>query len=102
MDLYRAAEKLVDWLEGKLLVAGRGDELTELDVEPAGKFWLGRLASEEAVIALRWGERGERIDPCAVGIRLKPTGVAPGLSKCARVPVRGYRPRAGLGRRHPR
>jgi len=77
VDLYRAAEKLVDWLEGKLLVAGRGDELTELDVEPAGKFWLGRLASEEAVIALRWGERGERIDPCAVGIRLTPTGAGP-------------------------
>jgi len=77
MDLYGAAEKLVDWLEDRLLVAGRGDELTELDVEPAGKFWLGRLASEEAVIALGWGERGERIDPCAVGIRLKPVAAGP-------------------------
>jgi hypothetical protein len=77
MDLYQAAEKLVDWLERRLLAAGRGDELMELDVEPAGKFWLGRLASEAAVVALGWGERGERIDPCAVGIRLKPAGAGP-------------------------
>lgn len=60
-----------------MLNAGRGDSLNELSVEPKGRFWLGRLASEGAVITSGLGERGERLDPCAVGVRLRPSGNAP-------------------------
>jgi hypothetical protein len=77
MDLYRACEKLVDWIEDRLVSAGRGDREMELDVEPGGKFWLGRLAPEDAVVSSGLGERGERLDPCAVGMRMKPIGTGP-------------------------
>lgn len=77
MTLQEAAEKFVSWLERQILFAGRGDELDVLDVEPSGRFWLGRLAPEDAVIALGLGDRGERLDPCATGIRIRPAAEPP-------------------------
>jgi hypothetical protein len=73
----QATTQLLAWLDQQVRNAGRGDSLNELPVEPKGRFWLGRLASEEAVIESGLGERGERLDPCAVGVRLKPSGNAP-------------------------
>lgn len=75
--LYNACEAFVAWLERRLVVAGRGDEMDVLDVDPDGLFWLGRLAPEDAVVSLGLGERGERLDPCAVGLRIKPGASAP-------------------------
>ncbi len=77
MNLYEVAEKFVEWLEHRVTVAGRGDDDVHLSVEPSGKFWLGRLAPEESVIALGLGERGERLDPCAIGIRITPSQPGP-------------------------
>lgn len=78
MDLYQASERFVRWLENKILLSARGDNDFELkDVSPKGKFWLGRLAPEEAVIASGMGERGERLDPCAIGMRLLPADTGP-------------------------
>jgi len=71
-DEYLACEKFVDWLDRVVVRAARGDLETRLDVEPEGKFWLGRLAPEDAVVSRAMGERGERIDPCAVGMVLQP------------------------------
>ena len=45
-DIAQASQRCVDWLERQLLSSGRGDDNTALDVEPSGRFWLGRLASE--------------------------------------------------------
>ncbi len=72
MDLYEAAERFVGWLEKRVVHAARGDKSTELEVDPSGKFWLGRLASEEYVTQNKLGERGERLAPCAIGIRFRP------------------------------
>ncbi len=69
--LYAAAEKFVTWLDQQLTLAGRGDPLQQLPVEPAGKFWLGRLAPQETVMKRNLGNRGERLEPCAIGIRLR-------------------------------
>src|ERR1044072_3922324 len=77
MTLQEAAEKFISWLERQILFSGRGDELDVLDVEPSGRFWLGRLAPEDAVIALGLGDRGERLDPCATGIRIRPAAEPP-------------------------
>ncbi|MBX3271026.1 MAG: hypothetical protein KF729_12245 [Sandaracinaceae bacterium] len=77
MDIHIAGARFLDWLDRQILVAGRGDDLTKLDVEPSGRFWLGRLAPEAAVIALGLGDRGERLDPCAVGLVVRPKGSAP-------------------------
>lgn len=76
-DVQDACERFVGWLEGRLLVAGRGDELDQLTVDPSGLFWLGRLAPELAVLELGLGERGERLDPCEVGLRIQPLQPAP-------------------------
>jgi hypothetical protein len=77
MSELRAAELFVDWLEHRLIVAGRGDDDTVLDVEPSGKFWLGRLVSELYVANLGLGDRGERLEPCATGLRVRPVGEGP-------------------------
>src|ERR1700687_2645490 len=77
MTLQQASEKFVGWLERRILTSGRGDELDALEVEPSGRFWLGRLAPEDAVIALGLGDRGERLDPCGTGLRIRPAGQPP-------------------------
>ena len=78
MDLdYRTTEQFVTWLERQIIVAGRGDQDSVLTVEPSGKYWLGRLAPEEMVANSGLGDRGDRLEPCAVGIRLRPSGDGP-------------------------
>jgi hypothetical protein len=72
-----ACERFVRWLDQRVITAGRGDEIDRLDVDPASTFWLGRLASEDEVRRNPIGERAERLDPCAIGIRLRPFGPAP-------------------------
>lgn len=77
MDADAAQEKFVDWLTRRMTLAGRGDCDDVLKVEPSGKYWLGRLQSAEAVAESDWGDRGERLEPCAFGIKVKPRGVGP-------------------------
>lgn len=77
MTKEEAAERFARWLEQRVLVAGRGDEVGTLTVEPAGRFFLGRIAPAEAVQALGLGDRGERLDPCAFGLRCLVTTPAP-------------------------
>ncbi|MGE3674178.1 MAG: helicase-related protein [Polyangiaceae bacterium] len=76
-NLETACSRFVDWLEREVHVAGRGDRLSYLEVEPSGVFWLGRLAPQEAVMELGLGERGERLDPCATGLILRLVGKPP-------------------------
>lgn len=61
--------KFLDWLELQVVRDARGDEAKTLDVKPSSRLWLGRLASETRVASNPMGDRGERLDPCAVGIR---------------------------------
>jgi hypothetical protein len=77
MSEQAAALKFVQWVDSQILSCARGDNLTELDVEPKGSFWLGRVASEESVIESSLGDLGERLDPCAIGVRIKPRDPAP-------------------------
>ena len=72
-----ACERFVRWLDQRVIATGRGDEMDRLDVDPASTFWLGRLASEDEVRRNPIGERAERLDPCAIGIRLRPVKPAP-------------------------
>jgi hypothetical protein len=69
-SLYKDSERLVCWLEERVIDDARGDSETTLAVEPEGKFWLGRLAPEE-LVAAQVGDRNERLEPCAIGIRVK-------------------------------
>lgn len=76
-SLEDACAAFVDWLDRRVVAVGRGDGLDRLDVEPSGTFWLGRLACEEEVSKRASDERLERLDPCAIGIRLRPVSPPP-------------------------
>jgi hypothetical protein len=75
-ELYEPAKKTVAWLEQLVVADARGDALQELETAPSGRFWLGRLAPEESA-ARASGERGERMEPCACGVRFQPQGPGP-------------------------
>src|SRR2546423_743142 len=70
-DLGVACERVVGWLQWKVLKAARGDDLDVVTLQPEHSFWLGRLAPEEAVVAEGSGHQ-ERLNPCSIGIRLRP------------------------------
>lgn len=69
---YEASIAFLDWQHRQVVMAGRGDSRDRLEVEPRGSFWLGRLASEQSVLQNQLGARGERLDPCAIEMRLRP------------------------------
>ena len=71
-DLNEACERTVDWMLQRVINAARGDNELTLNVQPEGRFWLGRLASQQTVINSPFGDRSERMEPCAIGIRLRP------------------------------
>ena len=77
MTVESAREIFVDWLARRMTAAGRGDHDSVLAVTPSGKYWLGRLQSAEAVAENDWGDRGERLEPCALGIKFKPEKKGP-------------------------
>lgn len=76
-DLINAGTKLVRWLEERIIVDARGDDLSRIQQKPADGFWLGRLAPEDAAWKSGMGERGQRLDPCSAGFRFRPSGSAP-------------------------
>ncbi|WP_200944557.1 helicase-related protein [Geodermatophilus sp. Leaf369] len=72
-----AATHFTAWLDRQVTVAGRGDGMDRLGVAPASTFWMGRLATEQEVMSSGLGQRAERLEPCAIGLRVRPTGAAP-------------------------
>lgn len=60
-----------DWLLHRTVVAGRGDESDESSVAPANRFWLGRIQPENAILSSNTDERGERLEPCAIGVHFR-------------------------------
>lgn len=74
---YEASVRFIEWLDRQVTASGRGDGIDWLEVDPRGRFWLGRLAPEYLVLTNPLGARGERLDPCAAGIRVRPQGSGP-------------------------
>lgn len=74
---HDVAAAFVEWLESQVIDDATGRSWAELDIAPGGRFWLGTLASEEVQLRLDRGERGERLDPSAVGLRFQPAGPGP-------------------------
>lgn len=85
----QACAAFVAWLDRRVLAAGRGDGLDRLEVAPSGTFWLGRLACEDEVRKGAPDERSERLDPCAIGIRLRPDS-APSWAATVTVRARAW------------
>lgn len=75
--LTRAATQFVDLLCRRIVDTAQGAGESTCRVAPKARFWLGLLASEESVQTSRFGERGERMRPCAIGFRLRPDGPGP-------------------------
>ncbi len=65
----------VSWLLNGVVAEARGDYMQLLPVAPKGRLWLGRLAPEVVVQNSRLGERSERLEPCEVGVRVRPSAV---------------------------
>jgi hypothetical protein len=77
MTELEAQERFVDWLTSRMTGAGRGDFAKTLEVDPSGKFWLGRLQPVAAMTGSGLGDRAERLEPCAQGLKLRPVGTGP-------------------------
>lgn len=65
----------VSWMLDGVVAEARGDRMQVLPVAPKGRFWLGRIAPEIVVQNSRLGERSERLEPCEVGVRVRPSAV---------------------------
>lgn len=84
MKTIDACLRFVDWLTNRVVAVARGDDLVESPLEPEGRFWLGRLSPQESVVERGLGERGERLDPCAIGFRVR---VSKGAQQTAKAKV---------------
>jgi len=72
---YADAVAFLGWMLEGVVADARGDQMGTLPVRPDGRLWLGRLAPQTKTQNSRLGERGERLEPCEVGIRVRPTGL---------------------------
>ena len=68
---YEDKERFSAWLRDHVITIARGDDHMTLEVDPEGVFWLGKLAPECRVTASNLGDRAERLDPCAIGFRIR-------------------------------
>lgn len=68
--------KAIRWLQQEIVADARGDWTTRTDSQPSSLFWLGRL-SPEADVSNVDDERFERLAPCAVGLRIRPSQAGP-------------------------
>ena len=68
-DRYEAAERCVRWLAWRVEADASGSEDNRGAADPRGKYWLGRLAPVSEIAASPLGQRAERLEPCAVGLR---------------------------------
>ncbi|MFD0272682.1 helicase C-terminal domain-containing protein [Kitasatospora sp. NPDC127111] len=73
-DVIEAQSRFVAWLDRQVTAEGRGDGDDVLDADPSGVYWLGRLAPESDAAAVG---RERRMDPCAIGMRLRPAQSGP-------------------------
>lgn len=69
-DELEAAKRCVGWIADRVLSDATGAAFVTSDKDPRGKFWLGRLAPEVEIINSDLGKRMERLEPCAVGLRV--------------------------------
>lgn len=72
-----ASEVFLDYMHDRVIAEGRGDDLDVLKDAPKRRFWLGRLAPEVVVMSSPLGRRAEKMDPCAIGVRLRPADAGP-------------------------
>jgi Helicase conserved C-terminal domain len=83
MEIDQAhSERFAGWLLNEVILEGRGDRYSRLPVGPAGRFWLGRIAPAVKVAQSRLGARAERLEPCEIGIRVRPSALDGRTARC--------------------
>ncbi|MDA8312465.1 MAG: helicase-related protein [Actinomycetota bacterium] len=75
--------RFVGWVLDGVVAEARGDRMQLLPVAPEGRFWLGRVAPETVVQNSRLGERSERLEPCEIGVRVRPSAVDGRTVRCS-------------------
>lgn len=75
--LNEAATRFTRYLNDRVVHDARGDLETDIEVEPEGRYWLGLLAPEALVLDSKYGERFEKMRPCAIGMRVRPSSAGP-------------------------
>lgn len=74
---YESSWRFLTWINNRVVAEARGDDIESTPYAPKNTFWLGRLAPETVVASSPLGKRAEKLDPCAIGIRLRPADNAP-------------------------
>jgi hypothetical protein len=83
-------DRFARWLLERVVQAGRGDHLREFGHRPHGRFWIGRLAPQSKSVQAGANETEDRLDPCAIGIRIRPTALD-GRQILCRIEAYGWR-----------
>lgn len=76
-NLVGAAEKVVEWLRRSVIEDATGERVDLIQTKPSGTFWLGRLNTLEDIQHSEPDSRGDRLDPCSLGVRIMLEGTPP-------------------------
>lgn len=77
MDEYSASKVFSEWLHHRVIAEARGTNDVQSEHAPSGKYFLGRLQPADGVNNDPRGDRAERLEPCAVGLRVRPRASRP-------------------------
>src|SRR5690242_16128995 len=78
----QAAERFVAWLTNAVLNKARGADRSSSHDRPFDKIWLGRIAPMSIAAASGRDDRLERMEPCAIGFKLRPACTEPWKIRC--------------------
>jgi hypothetical protein len=77
-----AAQRFVRWMNDRIVSRASGaDRVTSAD-RPNDRIWLGRLAPTSIAVASGRDSRLERMEPCAIGFRLRTQDEPPWVIRC--------------------
>jgi Helicase conserved C-terminal domain len=77
-----AAERFITWLTDTVVNKARGADRSASPDRPNDRIWLGRVAPTSIAAASGRDNRLERLEPCAIGLRVRPSSVSPWSIHC--------------------
>jgi hypothetical protein len=78
-----AAERFVRWLNERMIRIACGSDRSAANDRPFDRIWLGRLAPETVAAASGRDARLDRMEPCAIGFRIRPQTSSPWEIQCS-------------------
>src|SRR5262245_26383666 len=77
-----AADRFVRWLKNTVVRKACGADSVSATDNPRDRVWLGRLAPAAVAATSGRDSRLERMEPCAIGFRVRPTDASPWRMNC--------------------